>query len=249
MSNASSTTALVTGASRGIGFATAKRLASTVGHLTMVARDETWLEESAAELRSSFPGVDVSAYALDIGDETAVKGLFQYVQKRGNGLDILVNAAGVMNESALAMTRADDLLSTFQTNVFGSYYCCQYAARLMSRSGSGSIINLASISGEQGVAGQSAYAASKSALSGLTRSLAKELGPLGIRVNAVAPGFIDTDLTANYQGEHRDKIIDQILMGRSGTVDEVAALIEFLASDQASYITGQVIPISGGLKL
>ena len=147
------------------------------------------------------------------------------------------------------MTRPDDLRRTFEVNVFGSYYCCQYAARLMARNKRGVIINLASAVGEQGATGQSAYAASKSAISGLTRSLARELAPQGIRVNAVAPGLIDSDMTSVYQAERRQAVIDHTALGRSGQAAEVAALIAFLASDQAGYITGQVIGINGGLQL
>jgi 3-oxoacyl-[acyl-carrier protein] reductase len=184
-----------------------------------------------------------------VAEEPQVKSLFQQLQANYQRLDVLINCAGIMSETPVAMTRPADLQQIFAVNVFGSYYCCQYATRLMARKQCGAIVNLASAVGEQGARGQSAYAASKSAISGLTRSLAKELAPQGIRVNAVAPGFIETDMTAAFEGERKQAVIDRTLLGRSGQAEEVAALIAFLASDQASYITGQVVNINGGLQL
>jgi 3-oxoacyl-[acyl-carrier protein] reductase len=241
--------ALVTGGSRGIGLTTARALAGSGYRLLLAAREAAALDAATVELKQEFPDAHVTPVATDIADETRVKALFQQLQSTHKRLDLLVNCAGIMRDAPLAMTRPDDLQHTFAVNVFGSYYCCQYAARLMARNKHGVIINLASAVGEQGSAGQSAYAASKSAIDGLTRSLARELAPQGIRVNAVAPGLIDTDMTAAYQGQRRQAVIDKTLVGRAGSADEVAALIAFLASDQAGYITGQVINISGGLIL
>lgn len=241
--------ALITGGSRGIGLATARALASNGWRLVLAARNADALDAARACLRETAPDTEVTLVATDVADETQVKALFQQIQSGHKRLDLLVNAAGMLLESPLAMTRPDDLRGLFAVNVFGGYYCCQYAARLMARHKQGVIINLASAVGEQGAAGQSAYAASKAALDGLTRSLARELAPQGIRVNAVAPGLIDTELLAGYQGERLQQVIDKTLVGRIGRPDEVAALIAFLASDKAAYITGQVIDITGGLTL
>ena len=252
MSKASPDTApvaLITGGSKGIGLATAYVLAAEGYRLVLAARSAEQLADAHQALHLKHPDADVTLVTTDVADESQVKALFQQLLADHQRLDLLVNCAGIMQESPLAMTRADDLQQIFEINVFGSYYCCQYAARLMARNQQGVIINLASAVGEQGAAGQSAYAASKSALSGLTRSLARELAPLGIRVNAVAPGLIDTEMTAAYEGERKDSVVKRIPLGRSGEAAEVAALIAFLASDKASYITGQVVNITGGLQL
>lgn len=249
MSQAERPVALVTGGSRGIGLASARALAGDGHRLVLAARDDAALQAAAAALRQDLVDADVSTVTTDVADETQVKALFQHVQSNHKRLDVLVNCAGIMQDAPLAMTRPADLQRIFTVNVFGSYYCCQYAARLMARHKHGVIVNLASAVGEQGSAGQSAYAASKSAIDGLTRSLARELAPQGIRVNAVAPGLIDTDMTAGYRGERLQAVIDKTLAGRVGQADEVAALIAFLASGKAGYITGQVINITGGLTL
>lgn len=249
MNDAPQPVALITGGSRGIGLATAQVLAAMGYRLLLAARAPEPLEQAQQSLRHAYPDTNVITMNLDVADESQVKSLFQQLQSNYKRLDLLVNCAGIMPEALLAMTRPDDLRRTFEVNVFGSYYCCQYAARLMARNKRGVIINLASAVGEQGATGQSAYAASKSAISGLTRSLARELAPQGIRVNAVAPGLIDSDMTSAYQGERRQAVIDHTALGRSGQAAEVAALIAFLASDQAGYITGQVIGINGGLQL
>jgi 3-oxoacyl-[acyl-carrier protein] reductase len=241
--------ALITGASGGIGRATALRLAEQGYGLMLSGRDSAKLEQLAEELRQRTQGrCQADFHAADISDEAAVKPLFQQLQQRFGRLDLLVNAVGILLEAPLAMTRSADLQRLFQVNLFASYYCCQFAARLMARQRQGCIINLASSVGEQGAAGLSAYAASKAAISGLTQSLAKELAPLGIRVNAVAPGFIDTTMTAAYQGERRAQVVERTLSGRAGRAEEVAGLIAYLASAEAAYITGQVLRIDGGLQ-
>lgn len=241
--------ALVTGGSRGIGLATARVLAEDGWSLVLAGRDENRLKAAGETLRQAFPGTEVEGLATDVADEVRVRDLFRQVQARHGRLDGLVNAAGILHEAPLAMTRAGDLQHTVAVNLFGSYYCCQYGARLMARHRRGAIVNLASAVGEQGAAGQSAYAASKSAVDGMTRSMARELGPQGIRVNAVAPGLIETDMTAAYRGERGRRVIARTALGRAGSAEEVAALIAFLVSDRAAYVTGQVLAIDGGLAL
>lgn len=249
MSRAPGRVGLVTGGSRGIGLATARRLAEDGWHLVLAALDESRLTAAGDRLRQEFPDSDILLSVTDVADETAVKRLFQLIASHHGGLDALINAAGILYEAPLAMTRAGELQHTVAVNLFGTYYCCQYAARLMARGRHGSIVNLASAVGEQGAAGQSAYAASKSAVDGLTRSLARELAPQGVRVNAVAPGLIDTDMTAAYRGERGRHVVARTALQRAGTAQEVAALIAFLVSDLSAYVTGQVIAIDGGLAL
>jgi 3-oxoacyl-[acyl-carrier protein] reductase len=235
---------LVTGASRGIGAATARALAEAGHRLVLVARNEEALRQVSAECASL--GTEASVHAVDLTNPDAVLGLFRSVMQSEGRLDGLVNAAGVMTDAALATTKLSVLEELFRVNVTATFQCCQLAARLMVRNKSGAIVNVASKVGESGSDGQSAYAASKAAISGLTRSLAKELGPAGIRVNAVAPGFIETDLTAHYGAEAKAALTAQMSLRRTGQAREVATVIRFLCSSEASYVTGQVIGVDGG---
>jgi 3-oxoacyl-[acyl-carrier protein] reductase len=239
---------LITGASRGIGAAVALRLAVSGHHLLLTARNAAGLSEIAAQCQEA-GAASATVLACDLTDQAAVVQMFSQIKQQHQRLDHLVNAAGMMQDSVLGMTRLSDLQALFSLNVTASYQCCQLAARLMSRQKSGNIVNLASKVGESGAIGQSAYAASKAAISGLTKALAKELGPVGIRVNAVAPGFIETDLTAHYSAEQKQQLCQQISLGRTGQADEVAALVQFLCSTDASYLSGQIIAIDGGFSL
>ncbi len=239
---------IVTGASRGIGAATAMRLAKRGLALVLIARDESRLEDVKAEaLLAGAPTADICA--LDVQDETAVKNCFLNLQKRQQTPDILINCAGIMLDTPLVMAKLAQLQQMLAVNVAGSFLFCQYASRLMTRKRRGKIVNLASKVGESGAAGQSAYAASKAAVIGLTKSLAKELGPLGITVNAVSPGFIETDLTAHYNAEQRKTILERIALHRTGQTDDVAAMIDFLCTEEASYINGQIITVDGCMTL
>ncbi len=239
---------LVTGASRGIGAAVALRLAALGHHLLLTARNELLLT-TLAEHCLKVGAASATVLPCDLTDQAAVLQLFGQIKQQHQQLDHLVNAAGMMQDSMLGMTRLTELQALFSLNVMASYQCCQLAARLMMRQKKGNIVNLASKVGENGASGQSAYAASKAAISGLTKALAKELGPAGIRVNAVAPGFIETDLTAHYSNDQKQQLCQQISLGRTGQADEVAALIQFLCSEDARYITGQIIAVDGGFSL
>jgi 3-oxoacyl-[acyl-carrier protein] reductase len=238
---------LVTGASRGIGAAVTLRLAALGHHLVLTARNETALAKMAEQCQRA-GAASTLILPGDLTDQAAVLHMFSHIKQQYQRLDHLINAAGIMQDSVLGMTRLTDLQALFSLNVTASYQCCQLAARLMMRRKNGNIVNLASKVGENGAIGQSAYATSKAAITGLTKALAKELGPMGIRVNAVAPGFIETDLTAHYSDVQKQQICQQISLGRTGQADEVAALIQFLCSADASYINGQVIAVDGGFS-
>ena len=171
--------------------------------------------------------------------------------KKSNGIniDILVNNAGIMNSSLLIMSKLEDISSVIGTNLLGTIFVTKSAVKLMLRNRSGSIINLSSILGLNGSAGQSIYSASKSGVIGFTKSMSKELASLNIRVNAIAPGFIETDLTVGLKTEVKEKTIANIGMNRIGNTEDVANLALFLASDESKYITGQIINVDGGMLI
>lgn len=235
---------LITGASKGIGQACAERCAMLGASLHLCGRDDRALHALSERL----PGAHY-VHCYDVTDDEQVKQTFVEVKKRSGQLDGLVNNAGIMLDAGFAMTPMADLDTQWRVNGAAAFLHAQYAARLMMPKKTGSIVNLCSIVGEQGSAGQVAYSMSKSALSGMTLSLAKELGGSGIRVNGVAPGFIETDMTAKYSADKRDNLKEQISLGRLGQPQEVANLISFLLGDDATYLTGQIIGVDGGLHL
>jgi 3-oxoacyl-[acyl-carrier protein] reductase len=236
--------ALVTGASRGIGASAAVALAEAGHRLVLVARGEEGLREVSRACAAL--GARTSVHVADVSDAEAMAGVFRSVLRDEKRLDALVNAAGIMSDAVLAMTRLQTLDELLRVNVTGTFHACQLASKFMIRQRSGSIVNVASKVGESGSPGQAAYAASKAAIAGLTKSLAKELGPSGVRVNAVAPGFIETDLTAHYGADARTAITAQIALRRLGQAQDVARVIRFLCSADAAYVTGQVVAVDGG---
>ncbi|GAB5380750.1 MAG: SDR family NAD(P)-dependent oxidoreductase [Aliiglaciecola sp.] len=234
---------LITGASSGIGRATAIECANQGAFVYLAGRDKSALNA----LKQTIPNSSILEY--DVTVESEVKAAFACIAKSDHTLDGVVNCAGKMLDAGIAMTRVDDFNQQLQVNTVSTFLHCQLAARLMTRQRRGSIVNLCSAVGEQGSAGQSAYAASKAAVSGLTLSLSKELGNLGILVNAVSPGFIDTPMTAEYQGEKKQNVLQHSALKRAGSAEEVASVITFLLSSKASYITGQIIGVDGGLRV
>lgn len=239
--------ALVTGAARGIGFATAGLFVRHGAAVVLADRDTDRLEAARQRLLDLQPDASVTALSCDVSDERSVREAFDVVFRKFKRLDVLVSNAGVLGDALIGMVGSEQIKTVFETNAYGVIYCAQYASRLMSRHKSGSIINVASIMGTNGSAGQTVYAGSKAAVVGITKSLAKELAPNNIRVNAIAPGFIDTDMARSIPAEKFKERIDSIKLGRIGAADEVAKVALFLASDLASYVTGQVIGVDGGM--
>jgi 3-oxoacyl-[acyl-carrier protein] reductase len=236
----------VTGASRGIGRSIALACARSGWRTVLVARAASHLEETAALIREE-GGPDPIVMDYDIGDAAQVGNAFSRFHKTGLTLGALVNNAGVMMDAVIGMVSSQQIEQVFSTNVFAMLYHTQYAARLMSRGKRGSIVNIASIIGRVGNAGQIVYGASKAAVIGATLSGAKELAAQNIRVNAIAPGFIDTDMVKQLSADKFEERVASIGMGRIGTPDDVARAVHFLVSDDSAYITGQILGVDGGM--
>lgn len=242
-------TAFVTGSTRGIGWATARALARCGVRVALNGHsDPGLLDQRVAELGSEF-GVECLGLPADMARPVEIRSCYQRIFQAWKRLDILVNNAGVLQDALLGMISDESIERVFSVNAISMVHNLQAAARLMGRRSSGSIINLSSIIGVRGNEGQTLYGASKSAIIGLTLSAAKELAPRGIRVNAVAPGLIDTDMTRALPPEKHRQLIAGIRMGRIGTPEDVAHVILFLASDLSAYLTGQVIGVDGGMTL
>jgi 3-oxoacyl-[acyl-carrier protein] reductase len=231
--------ALVTGSTRGIGLAAARQL--TQDGFTVVVNGT---DEAAAQARADELGGD--ALPFDVADPAAVEAAVRELFKRHKRLDVLVNNAGVLDDALLGMIKPQ---RTFAINTMGVLNTMQACSRLLARGGGGAIVNVASIIGITGNTGQVAYGGSKAAVIGMTRSAAKELAPQNVRVNAVAPGFIDTDMTRAMSDEIFAERVASVGLGRAGTPEEVADVIAWLASDRARYVTGQVVGVDGGMVI
>ncbi len=239
--------ALVTGGSRGIGQAIAIELARVGATVVFTYKSSP---EGARETQKRVDeggGISRSTQC-DVGDTEAVDALVAQVQQDFGRLDIVVNNAGITRDQVIMRMKPADFDDVIATNLRGTWNVCRAASRPMLRARSGRIINLSSVVASMGNPGQSNYAASKGGIEALTRSLARELGSRGITVNAVAPGFIETDMTANMADRARQAMLERIPLGELGTVEDVARAVRFLASDDAGYITGQVIHVNGGLN-
>ena len=239
--------ALVTGASRGIGRAIAKVLASRGATVALGARDQARLAEAVAEIESA--GGKAEALALDVADRASVDAAFEQILKKHGRIDHLVNNAGVTRDNLLLRMKRDEWDAVMATNLTGTFNCTQAALRPMLKQRSGRIVNLTSVVGITGNAGQANYAASKAGIIGFTKSVAREVASRSITVNAVAPGLIETDMTAAMTEMAREAITMSIPMGRVGRPEDVAEAVRFLVSLEASYITGQVVRVNGGLLM
>ncbi|HZD86283.1 MAG TPA: 3-oxoacyl-[acyl-carrier-protein] reductase [Gemmatimonadaceae bacterium] len=236
--------ALITGSTRGIGRAIADAFAKSGARVAVVGRDLQRAEEAAAAI-----GNNAAGFAADVGDTAAIAKLVGDVEKAFGSIDILVNNAGITRDNLVMRLKDEDWDAVQNANLRGAFAAIRAVSRGMMKKRNGRIINIASIVGLIGNKGQANYAASKAGLIALTKTVAKELGSRNILVNAVAPGFIETEMTAAMTKEARDALGQQIALERLGSVQDVAAMVAFLASDLASYITGQVFVVDGGMVM
>lgn len=239
---------LITGATRGIGYATALQAAKQRWTILLNGRDEESLAMMKEQLEIQHSAT-VHTLNYDVTNVAEIKKAFMWIKKNVGQLDAVVNNAGILDDALLGMVNEKQVSQTLAVNTEAVIYHMQYASRLMMKQKSGSIVNVSSIIGRVGNAGQTVYGASKAAVIGATYSAAKELAPYNIRVNAVAPGFIETDMTKQLSDEKFNQRLTEIKMGRIGKPEEVANAILFLASDLSSYITGQVIGVDGGMVI
>ena len=239
--------ALITGASQGIGQAIAVRLAAAGASVALAARNQDKLNEVVQQITSA--GGKASAFQLDVADEEQIKSVFKAVIAKLGKIDILVNNAGITRDQLLMRMKRADWDAVLGTNLTSAYLCTQQVISPMLKQRWGRIINVTSIFGQIGQAGQANYASSKAGLIGLTKAIARELGSRNITCNAVAPGFIETNMTAVLGDDFKQNALKNIPLGRIGTPDDVAGAVAFLASDEASYITGHVLDVNGGLHM
>lgn len=235
---------LVTGGTRGIGRACAERFAREGAKVAICGRDA----ESAARIASEI-GPNVHGYGCDVADPASVNALVEAVTAAHGTIYVLVNNAGITRDGLLMRMKDADWNEVIDANLSGAFYLCRAAARSMLGARAGRIINLTSVVGIHGQGGQTNYAAAKAGLIGFTKAYAQEVAARGITVNAVAPGLIETDMTSGLTDKQRELALDRIPLKRTGTAEDVAGLVTFLASDDASYITGEVISVDGGLGM
>jgi 3-oxoacyl-[acyl-carrier protein] reductase len=240
--------AVVTGAGRGIGRAIALRLASEDARVACVSRSHENAKRTASEINNAHAD-SAKAYAVDVADHAAVQKIGAQILTEFGKVDILINNAGVTRDALAMRMSVEDWDAVINTNLRGAFSFTQAILRPMVKQRSGRIINISSVIGIIGNAGQTNYAASKAGLIGLTKSLARELASRNITVNAIAPGFITTDMTADLSDEIKSTIQSKIPLGMTGTPENIANAVAFLASEEASYITGQVLCVDGGIVM
>lgn len=237
---------LVSGGSRGIGAGIVRRLASEGAH---VAFTYTSRPEAAEQVKKTLPGEDHMCLPMNVADENSVEAAFKTVLAHYNKLDGLVNNAGITKDQLLLRMKADDFDQVINTNLKGVFYCTRLATKAMLKARKGSIVNITSVIGHSGNAGQANYAASKGAIDAFTKSIAQEVGSRQIRINCVAPGFIATEMTEVLPDTQKNAILAKIPLQQFGKTEDVAAATSFLLSDDASYITGQTIHVNGGMYM
>jgi 3-oxoacyl-[acyl-carrier protein] reductase len=235
--------AFITGASRGIGLACAKALSNAGHKVVLAARNREKLDEAARQIPASY------VVEIDMSSPESIKAAFAQASKEFGRIDILVNNAAITKDGLSMRMKQADWDSVIGTNLTGSFVAIQQVLPAMMRERWGRIVNLSSVVAEAGNAGQANYVASKAGLIGLTKAIAQEMASRNVTVNAVAPGFIDTDMTSVLSPELKEKIQGGIPLKRMGTADEVAAAVEFLCSEKASYITGHVLDVNGGMYM
>ncbi len=239
--------AFITGASQGIGRACALALAESGARIALAARNEEKLAAVLKEIESK--SGEGAAFRMDVGDEDNVKTAVKAALERFGKIDILVNNAGVTKDTLLMRMKRADWDSVIQTNLGGAFFCTQAVISSMLKQRWGRIINISSVFGQMGQIGQANYAASKAGLIGFTMAMAREVASRNITVNAVAPGYIETAMTAGLSDDLKAKVNEMIPLGRAGTDLEVAHAVRFLASEEASYITGHVLKVNGGMLM
>ena len=239
--------AIVTGASRGIGRSIALALAAQGAKVVASARNAEALDSLVAEVERQ--GGEATAVVGDVAVEADAARLIEQAVAAYGQVDILVNNAGITRDGLLLRMKSEDWDAVIDTNLKGAFFCIRAAAKVMTKQRSGRIINISSVVGEMGNAGQANYCASKAGLLGLTKSVARELARRNVTVNAITPGFIVTDMTDGMTDKAREAMSEQIPMGRLGEADDVAHAVLFLASDLSSYVTGQILGVNGGMYM
>ena len=247
MINLKNQKAIITGASKGIGKSIAFKLAEHGCDLFLLSRNQDSLEKVKKSILKDFD-INIEIYATDIGNNESVNKTFSKIISKYNRVDILINNAGITKDNILVRMSPEEWDSVINTNLTGYFNCCKATIKQMIKQKYGRIINISSIIGINGNSGQTNYAASKAGIIGLTKSLSKEVGSRNITVNAIAPGFIQTELTKELDENNKEKFLNSIWLKCFGRPEDIANLVAFLVSDNASYITGQTINIDGGIN-